>query len=113
MSLLKFIGVTLITLGSIVAAVVLFGLGAIHHHAHWFLESHWGPDGQLRHRDDAYDTLFQWATQTTQHGTQAEQRLGVSIAAFLVIIGFVLCLWARDRNRLRELTKQTPNDRNA
>lgn len=106
--LLTFIGGGLIVLGVLVVAVVQFGLGAIHQHAHWFLESRWGPVGELRLRDDAYDSLYHWAVHATRKGTQAEQLLGFSIALFLVLFELLLCAWGRDRKRLRMLRGSAP-----
>lgn len=106
--LLTFIGGGLIVLGVLVVAIVQFGLRAIHKHAHWFLESRWGPAGELRLRDDAYDSRYHWAVHATRKGTHAEQLLGFGIALFLVLFGLLLCAWGRDRKRLQMLRGSAP-----
>ena len=103
----------LIAIGVLLSLLGFIGLPMYHGHATWFFESRWGPGGNQTQQPNAYQSLYEWAAHATRTGIHAQQFSVFASAAFFIILGFVLCAWARDRARLLELTDATRPKQNA
>ena len=99
---LNYVGVVFILTGVAVFLLALFGIRALDAHAQWYLPHFFGAQ---RAPNVTYDDLFAYATDLTKLRGRAELRYYYTLAISCIVLGGVLLAWARDRRRLRRLTK--------
>ena len=98
---MKYLAVTLIGLGVLVALFVLVAVGGIHSSADIMLRDRYG--AFVPQESAAYKNLYFWTQVGFKRGFAAENLAGYLCAGFLVIVGTLLLAWSCDRKKLRSL----------
>ena len=103
---LSYIGGFLILIGVAFLLLAIFGIQALVAHDEWFVPHFFGPQHPPEY---GYDQLYDYTVNLTKLRGQAELRFIYTLASSCLILGGVLFAWARDRRRLIDFTKQSPN----
>jgi purine-cytosine permease-like protein len=103
-----YVGISLILIGVAVFLLAIFGIRALDAHDQWYLPHFYGVQ---RAPNVTYDDLFAYASILLKQRGHAWFCFFYTLTISCVTLGAVLLAWARDRKRLRDLTKQSPNMR--
>jgi hypothetical protein len=103
---LAYVGLFFIVIGVAVFLLTAFGIQALKAHDEWYVPHFFGPQHAPEY---GYDQLYDYTVNLTRLRGLAELRFFYTLASSCVILGGVLFGWARDRKRLRDFTKPSPN----